>query len=1165
MVGSLSRFPTRAIVLAKDDRGHTSRARQLGLPLADRPRGAVPKYQNGTKHYVWALAYPSGLAMNAPFRFIARSRLRSLILTLVLVVSSLLTKAAEIGPEQRAAPFWEATLQRPPCLSSISFASVSIPLISRLCLATGAVLFGIALIYARRSAASLNKSAMALRESEARLKMALEAGGMAVWEWDLTTGKIAWTENIQAIQGTSFQHGPTTTQELLRDIVPEDRQMTWDAIREAARQGRDFQVEYRMASHAGQVVWIEARGGPVLDAGGHASRLIGLCTDITQRKRSEETLLEETKTLETLNRIGPSLLSELNLEKLVQAITDAATQLTGANFGAFLYKASETEARFHLYALSGVPRDAFANSPSREKTTLSDATFSEALIRIGDVLEDPRLQETLPFNRMPLGNHTVRSYLAVAVVSRSGDVVGRLLFGNSKPNAFTERSERIALAIAAQAGIAIDNARLFKAAQTELAERTRAETALRESREHLQRIADALPVLIGYVDAEERFLFNNRTCEDWFLMSRREMSGRPIRDILGPDAYGLVQPHVAEALQGREATFEARIPFRSGTRYVHATHVPHWTEFGNVAGFFLLVADITARKQAEEEAQFLSDTAKVLSESLEFEETLASVARFAVPRMADWCMIDMLTPSGELQRLEVAHADPLKKNLALELKQWGSVERDASEGSADVIRTGKSQAYYQLQEEQLRHVAHDERHLTVMRKLELKSALVVAIKARERIFGAITLAYAESGRHYAEQDLRIAEELALRAGLAVDNALLFRQAEEEIEERTHAQHALHESEERFRLMVERAQDYAIFIMDKEGRISNWNPGAEHILGYTEAEVMGQPGGIIFTPEDREKGMVEREISVALDRGQAVDERWHMRKDGSRFWSSGFMIALRDQAGKLRGFAKIMRDMTDSKKSEEAICRLNQDLERRVEKRTADLRDSNEQMEAFIYTVAHDLRAPLRAMQGFSQALMEDYAPQLNNEAQEYVHRVISSAQRMDHLIQDLLTYSRLSRTQISFEKVSLEQVTESVLSTFLSEVATKRAHITVEHPLPNVTGHIGTLEHIVTNLIGNALKFVAPGVSPRVRIWAENQNDVIRLWIEDNGIGIPSQYHDRIFRVFERLHGAETYPGTGIGLAIVRKGIERMKGRVGVKSDAACGSQFWIELQPAAA
>lgn len=234
-----------------------------------------------------------------------------------------------------------------------------------------------------------------------------------------------------------------------------------------------------------------------------------------------------------------------------------------------------------------------------------------------------------------------------------------------------------------------------------------------------------------------------------------------------------------------------------------------------------------------------------------------------------------------------------------------------------------------------------------------------------------------------------------------------------------------------------------------------------------------------------------------------------------------------------------------------------ELEGRVRERTAQLEDTIKELHAFTYSIAHDLRAPLRHIHGYSQMLSAGAA---DASSGDYARRIMAATEGMDALIKDLLAYSRLTLEDIPLAPVPLDAVLARVKAALENELAARGARLEIEGPLPLVLAHETTLAQAVSNLVGNALKFTASGVKPRVTVKAEARGDRARLWIEDNGIGIAPAHQERIFGVFERLNRSEDYPGTGIGLAIVRRALERMKGSTGVVSVAGQGSRFWIEL-----
>src|SRR5438477_189863 len=203
------------------------------------------------------------------------------------------------------------------------------------------------------------------------------------------------------------------------------------------------------------------------------------------------------------------------------------------------------------------------------------------------------------------------------------------------------------------------------------------------------------------------------------------------------------------------------------------------------------------------------------------------------------------------------------------------------------------------------------------------------------------------------------------------------------------------------------------------------------------------------------------------------------------------------------------------------------------------------------------------MQGFASALVEECSEQLDTTGREYAGRIISSGQYMDTLLRDLLAYSRLTASELALSPVDLNALLNDVIEQLQNELQEKNAVVKVEPSLDQVLGHASTLRHVFGNLIGNALKFTDPGARPHVRIFTEAGTNSVRVWVEDDGIGIAAEHQGRIFGLFERLHSGPTYSGTGVGLAIVRKGAERMGGRVGVESKVGKGSRFWVELAAA--
>jgi PAS domain S-box-containing protein len=383
-----------------------------------------------------------------------------------------------------------------------------------------------------------------------------------------------------------------------------------------------------------------------------------------------------------------------------------------------------------------------------------------------------------------------------------------------------------------------------------------------------------------------------------------------------------------------------------------------------------------------------------------------------------------------------------------------------------------------------------------------------------------------------------------RLGPAVKRALA--EAAERAE-RKRAQGALRESQELFRLIVESARDYAIFTLDMDGRFTSWNPGAERLLGYAGPEVLGRGGALLFTPEDQAAGVARAEMETALARGRSADDRWHVRKDGSRFWASGLTMPLRDHAGAVRGFLKILRDMTEQKRAEEA------------------LREAGRRKDEFLAMLAHELRNPLAPVRNGLHLLR--LRP--DDAATVALARDIMERQ-VGHLVQiinDLLDVSRLTRGKVELhrERLDLARLARQCVAdrrpTF-DEAGVALAPDVPETPVW-VFGDATRLAQVLDNLLENAAKFTGRGGEVDVRLTADGAGGRAVLVVRDTGVGIEPDLLPRIFEVFAQADRSleRTRGGLGLGLAIVKGLVDMHGGTVEAASRGeGTGTEFTITL-----
>ena len=524
----------------------------------------------------------------------------------------------------------------------------------------------------------------------------------------------------------------------------------------------------------------------------------------------------------------------------------------------------------------------------------------------------------------------------------------------------------------------------------------------------------------------------------------------------------------------------------------------------------------------------------------------------------------------------------------------------------------------------------------------------------------------------------------LSAALIVGLGTLFRAAQRGAAaaaadaERTAA--SLRDSDRNFRALLDGVREYAIVMIDVDGRVVTWSPGAARIYGYTEAEIVGRSISLLYPPDADDSAEL---LAATAARGRVEIQGWRIRKDGTRFFAEAAVTASRDAAGELRGFWAISRDITQRVQAEEAlrgsearfrkllelapdaiiivnhdgrmvlvnsqaqrlfgytedemlgqpveillpeaargmhaqhratyaeaprtrpmgsglelagrrkdgthvpveislspmpaedgllvmsairdvterraaearITSLNTDLERRV----AELAAVNKELESFSYSVSHDLRAPLRSIDGFSQALVEEYGDVLTGDAQDYLRRVRAATQRMGDLIDDLLNLARVTRREMRHEPIDLTALARLVVAQLQKAEPERHVDVTVRPDLV-AWGDSHLVRLVLENLIGNAWKFTTKQPAPRIEVGMVPQNDTRVFYVRDNGVGFDMAYSFKLFGAFQRLHAMTEFPGTGIGLATVQRVVARHGGRVWAEAEIGKGATFYFTL-----
>jgi PAS domain S-box-containing protein len=850
-------------------------------------------------------------------------------------------------------------------------------------------------------------------------------------------------------------------------------------------------------------------------------------------------VLNET---ESFHEAVIGLSSELDVQSLLQKVTDVATRVTRARFGAFFYNArGEDGAEYQLFTVSGAERSALEKLA--RPTPLFESTFrGEGVIRLDDVLKDPRYGKYSP-PRGTVGDHLlVRSYLAVPVVSRNGDVLGGLFFAHAEPAMFDERAERNARAIAAHAAVAIDNANLFGIARGEIEERSRVEIALRDSERRYRDVVQGLPAAIYTTDGEGRIqLFNEAAVELW---GRRPECGVElwcgsfrIFDASGSEVL-LSECPMARVLKGEPLSGGHAIVIErpDGTRRHALAHPrPIHDSTGTVIGAVNMIVDITERNEAERELARTRDELELQVKSLtSMHEMATQLAHFddidAAMQMvldtavevhgADLGLLSMYDePSGTLVAKASHGFDPSL------LEEVGRIIPGVDGSACGRAFDSRARVIVFDTEADSSYVAYRE----FARRAGFRSVQSTPIVTRGgRLLGVLSVHFSEP-RVPATRELQLCEVCARHVADAIEH--------------NRSTQAVRESERLYRAIGE-SINYGVWVCDAAGRNAYVSESFLKLTGLTQAEYAKSIWSRIPDAAEAERVRASWKECIAAGRDWEAEVQVTTAAGGTRaILSRG--VAIRDESGQITGWAGMNLDI---------------DRLKRVEN---ELRELDQRKNEFLATLAHELRNPLAPIRnGLEIMRLGRGNPGMVEQARTMMERQL---RQMVRLVDDLLDVSRVSRGKIELrkERIDLSSALSNAIETAKPIIDQNGQELVTRLPGQPITvdGDLTRLSQVFANLLNNAAKYTDKG--GRIELTVHPHADRVEVRVKDNGIGIPPAMLEKIFGIFTQVERSleKARGGLGIGLSIAKRLVEMHGGAVIARSDGpGHGSEFVVWL-----
>lgn len=672
------------------------------------------------------------------------------------------------------------------------------------------------------------------------------------------------------------------------------------------------------------------------------------------------------------------------------------------------------------------------------------------------------------------------------------------------------------------------------------------------TREHeFRTLAENLPDNIVRYDREGRSIYVNPLLKKSLGPDADGSMGKRVREIFPDGSYEVYAQAVDAALaSGENREIEFVVPGSDGpgeTPIIHQIRmIAMRDEHGEVTGVLAIGRDITERKRAETERltnlHFFESMDKInraMQGTKDLQSMLSDVldvmlAIFECDRafLLYPCDLDAATWRVPVERTKPEYPGALALNLEIPM------DADVRRAFRAILASDAPVGYGPGNEEPL--------PLEVAEQFSEKSVLAMALYPKTDKPYMFGIHQCSGPRAWTTEERRLLKEIGQRVSDGLTSLLV--------------QRDLQESEAKYRRIVSTATE-GIWAFGPDALTTFVNARMANMLGYSCAEIMGRPMSDFVFDEEAPDFRQRLKALEALSRQgvQEYDERRLRRKDGQSVWALISATPILDDQHRPQGAFGMFTDITERKQAEEQIKSLNLDLEHRVAERTAQLEAANKELEAFSYSVSHDLRTPLRAIDGFSQILLKGHASKLDDEGKRLLNVVRNAASRMGQLIDDILEFSRAGRLEINPHDIDMERLAREVMDEL--ELADPGGKTQFEiGPLPPARGDRAMMRQVFVNLLSNAIKFSRTRETPRIQVGATIEDGETAYFVKDNGVGFDMQYAGKLFGVFQRLHSVYEFEGTGIGLAIVRRIISRHGGRTWAEGSINEGATIYFSV-----